>query len=158
MAIEDTFNGAKNGFASYFGYLNTVAQEMGMGQAIAFLTKKADKTGAMLGKIMKEQTGDKEFDAMAAWSSVVNSLAEDLGMTPEVLEESPQRVVFKTGKCPIYEAGRMMGLDAETIEMTCRSDTTWDTMFKVVNPNLSHRLRKFRSGPDDFCEEEIVLG
>jgi hypothetical protein len=113
--------------------------------------------GVMHGKMIKEQAGAKEFDAMAAYS-VVNSLTEGLGITPEVLEESPQRVVFKTGKCPLYEAARMIGLDAETIEITCRADKLLDTMFKQVNPNLSHRLRKFRSGPDDFCEEEIVLG
>jgi hypothetical protein len=28
---------------------------------------------------------------------------------------------------------------------------------KQLNPNLSFRVTKFRSTPDDFCEEEIVL-
>jgi len=28
---------------------------------------------------------------------------------------------------------------------------------KQLNPNLSYQLMKFRSAPDDFCEEAIVL-
>ena len=76
------------------------------------------------------------------------------------LEESPKRVVFKSGKCPIYEAAQMVGLDAKTIEAMCRAGSLkfMDTAAKQLNPNLNYQIRKFRSGPDDFCEEEILLG
>jgi len=55
----------------------------------------------------------------------------------------------------------MMGMDAKTIEnLVCRSGSIklMDAMVKQLNPNLSVRIKKFRSSADDFCEEEIVLG
>jgi hypothetical protein len=54
----------------------------------------------------------------------------------------------------------MLGMDGKTIEAMCRvSSIRFDDMrVKQLNPSLSLRLRKFRSAPDDFCEEEVVLG
>jgi len=158
MAIEDTFNGAKNAFTLFFAYLNTVAQEIGMERALALNTKMCEAMGAARGKMMKEQSDIKEFDARAA-HSLTKSVPENIGINTEVLEESPQRVVIKVGKCPIYEAAQMLGLDAKTIEAMCRTGSVrfMDTAAKQLNPNLSNRLRKFRSAPHDFCEEEIVL-
>ena len=76
----------------------------------------------------------------------------------EVVDEDPQRISFKVSKCPIYEAAQMMGVDAKTIETLCRNGPVrfMDTMTKQLNPNFSYQLKRFRSGADDFCEEEIV--
>ncbi len=76
----------------------------------------------------------------------------------EVLEESPQSVVFKVGKCPIYEAAQMMGVDAETIETLYRNGPVvfMDAMTKQLYTNFNYKLQRFRSGTDDFCEEAIV--
>jgi hypothetical protein len=159
MAIEDVFNGARSAFTFYFAYLNTVAQEIGMERALALHTKMCEAMGAMQGKMMKEQAGIEEFDAKTAYS-LTKSVPESIGISMEVLEESPQKVVIKTGKCPIYEAAQMLGLDAKTIETVCRAGALrfMDTAAKQLNPNLSHQLRKLRTAADDFCEEEIVLG
>jgi len=159
MAIEDVFNGAKTAFTFFFAYLNAVAQEIGMERAIAVQTKMCETMGAIQGKMMKERSGMKEFDRKAAWS-LVKTAPESFGITVEKLEESPQRVVNKVGRCSIYEAAQMLGMDAKTIETLCRagSITFMDAVAKQLNPNLSMRLRKFRSAPDDFCEEEMVLG
>jgi hypothetical protein len=159
MAIEDVFNGAKSAFTFYFAYLNTVAQEIGMERALALHTKMCEAMGAMQGKMMKEQAAIEEFDAKAAYS-LTKSVPESIGISMEVVEESPQRVAFKTGRCPIYEAAQMVGLDAKTIEAICRAGALrfMDTAAKQLNPNLGHQLRKLRSAADDFCEEEIVLG
>lgn len=159
MAIEDVFNGAKAVSAFYHAYLNTVAQEIGMERALALHTKMCETMGAKQGKMMKEQAGIKEFDAKTAWS-LTKTVPESIGISPEVVEESPQRVVYKESKCPIYEAAQMLGLDAKAIETLCHSgpERLMDTAVKQLNPNLSHRVRKFRSAPDDFCESEIVLG
>lgn len=156
---QDVFNGAKSAITFFFAYLNTVAQEIGMERATALDTKMCETLGAMQGKMMKEQSGMKEFDCKAAWS-LVKTAPGSLGITMEKLEESPQRVVMKMGRCPLYEAAQAVGVDAKTIETECRaaSMTFMDAVAKQLNPNLSFRLRKFRSAPDDFCEEEIVLG
>lgn len=107
---------------------------------------------------MKEQSAIKEFDAKAAWS-MVKSFKDGIGESHEVLEESPQRVVLKNGRCPMYEAARMLGMDADTIETSCHVGpmTFMDTAVKQLNPNLNLWVRKFRSTPEDFYQEEIVL-
>jgi len=115
--------------------------------------------GAMQGKMLKEQSGIKKFDAKAAWSLVKNQ-KDGLGESCEVLEESPQRVVVRNGRCPIYEAAWMLGMDARTIETGCRAGPMkfMYAVVKQLNPNLNLRVRKFRSTPDAFYDEEIVLG
>jgi hypothetical protein len=159
MSREDTFNGVRAGFLYKFAYFNTVAQEIGMERALALYTKMEEEMGAASGKMIKEQAGVEEIDAKTAQTLIGSSL-EGIGMRFEVLEESPQRVVFKPGKCPVYEAARMLGMDHETIEAICRAGSIrgMDATAKQLNPNLSFELRTFRAGPDDSCIEEIVMG
>jgi hypothetical protein len=159
MAIEDVFNGAKKALTLFDGYFNAVAQDIGMERALSLMTKVCENMGAMQGKMIKEQSGIKEFDAKTA-SSLLRSIPEGLGISMEVVEESPKRVVGKVGKCSIYEAAHMLGMDTKTIETMCRagSNRVMETIAKQLNPNLSFRVTKFRSAPDDFCLEETVLG
>jgi hypothetical protein len=51
-------------------------------------------------------------------------------------------------------------MDNESIEAVCRAGALqyMDAMVKQWNPNLSYRLRKFRSSADGHCIEEVVLG
>lgn len=157
MGMEDVFNGAKSAMTFYDAYLKTVAEEIGMDQAVSLHTKMFETMGEMQGKMIKEQAGTEEIDTKAALS-LVKSAPESLGITMEVVEESPQRVSFKVSKCPIYEAAQMMGVEPETIEALCRSGPVrfMDAMTKQLNPNFSYQLQRFRSGADDFCEEVIV--
>jgi hypothetical protein len=160
MAIEDTFNGAKNVFTLYFAYQNMVAQEIGIERANAIGAKVCESMGASIGKMIKEQAGIEKIDAKTAYS-LIKPFIQGLGINSEVIEESPQRVVSGGGRCPAFEAAQMMGLDHKTIEtMVCRpgSIKLMDAMVKQLNPDLSMQIRKFRSSADDFCEEEIVLG
>ena len=159
MAIEDTFNGAKNESSFFYAYFNAVAQEIGMERALALNTKMAEVMGANMGKMIKEQAGVEEFDAKTA-ASLARKFSEGIGGITEVIEESPQKAVIKYGRCPGYEAAQEVGLDAKTIEAECRAGAlrVLDTMVKQLNPDLNYKLTKFRSSADDFCEEEIVLG
>ena len=157
-ASDDAFNAAKTGFTLLHAYINTVAQEIGRERAGGLMTKMCETMGAKRGKMMKEQAPVKEFDAKAAWSPVKN-FKDTLGQHYEVSEESPQRVVVRTARCPIYESARTLGMDASTIETRCRTGFVriMDTAVKQLNPNLNLGVRKFRSTPDEFCEEEITL-
>ena len=158
MTIEDTFRGAKNGYIYSYAYLTMVAEEIGMERAIALENKMCEARGAIDGKIIKEQVDIKDFDAKAA-ASIAENYVESIGMRLEVIEESPQKVSFKIGRCPLYEATQVLGLDAETIEHLCRAGPVrnMDSMVKQLSPNLNYQLRKFRSGTDNFCEEVIEL-
>lgn len=158
MTIDDVFNAAKAGYTYLHAYTNTVAQEIGRERAVGLMTKMFENMGAMRGKMMKERAGVKEFDAKAAWSPIKIS-KDTIGQSYEVVEESPQRVVVRNGRCPIYEAARALGMDANTIETVCRGGPvrTMNAAVKQLNPNLNVLLQKFRSTPGDFCEEVIIL-
>jgi hypothetical protein len=160
MALEDTFNGATNAFSLAFAYINTVAQEIGMEQALALDAKTWEAMGAAQGKTMKEEAGIEGIDAQTAIALTGKLIEEGLGITSEVAEASPQRAMTKVGKCPLYEAGQMLGMDPEAIEALCRAGAIryMDAVVKQLNPSLSYQLSKFRTAADDFCEEVIVLG
>jgi hypothetical protein len=158
MGTKDVFKGAKAAYTMFDAYINTVAQDIGMERAVGLLAKTYVNMGAMQGKRMKEQAGIKKFDAKAA-SPAVKTTGDALGVSTKVAEQSPQRVVFKIGRCSIYDAAQTLGMDTKTIETMCRASTErfMDTLVKQLDPSLSFRVRKFRSTADDFCEEEIIL-
>lgn len=157
MSREDTFNGAKNAFAFFGVYINNTAQEIGMERALALFTKTCEAVGIGLGKMGKQQAGDKVIDAMAAHSLVRGD--ESLGAVNEILEESPTLVRFKCMRCPAYEASLMAGMDKAVIERMCRNGAIvgMDAAVKQLNPRLSYQLIRYRSSADDFCEEQISL-
>ena len=93
MAVEDTFNGARSGLTLLHAYTNTVAQAIGMEQALALEGKMCETMGAAQGRMIKEQAGVEEFDAKAAYPLLMNVIEAGFGILSEVTEESPQRVV-----------------------------------------------------------------
>ena len=160
MGLQDKRDGAMNAFSFLFGYLNTVAQEIGMEQATALSSDVDEAMGTQQGKMIRERTVVAEFDARTAASIAQNSIEEGFGITSEVVEDSPRKTVFKVGRCPVYEAAQKMGFDARAIKTLCHAGPLkyMEALIKQLNPDLSYQLMKFRSTADDFCEEGIVLG
>jgi hypothetical protein len=159
MASEDAFKAAKTAFTFFYAYHNTIAQEIGRERAVALLNKTFESMGARQGKMLKEQSGITKLDAKSA-IPLLKSAKDSVGIGFEVVEESPQRVVLRNGRCPFYESAQAAGVDAKFIETLCHSGPMRmaDSLVKQINPNLSIGVRKFRSTPSDFCDEEIVLG
>ncbi len=157
-ATNDVFNAGKMGLTWFHAYTNTVAQEIGRERALGLMTKMFENMGEKRGRMMKEQAGIKELDAKAFCPTLKIS-KDTIGQNYEVIEESPQRVVVRVGRCPFYEAGRALGMESNTIETVCRSGPVrlLHATVKQLNANLNGRLQKFRSTPDDFCEEVIIL-
>lgn len=159
MAITDVFEGAKNVFTFYFAYLNAVGEEIGMERAIALDAGMGEVMGAAQGQAIKAQVGMDEIDLATAASLASRSIEEGMGISSEVTEESAERIVCATGRCPLYEAHQLLGADDATIEARCRATALpyMDAMVKQWNPQLSYRLKEFRSSPEGPCLEEIVL-
>lgn len=158
MAVEGTFNGAKTALTFYGAYLNTVAQEIGMERALALHSKTLETLGTVQGKMIKDQAGIGDVDARAAYS-LVKGVPESFGIVLEVLEEGPATVRFRCRQCSAYEGWQMAGLDDKTRETMCRAGSLrlMDAAVKQLDPRLTYQLAKYRSRPDDFCEEQIVL-
>ncbi|MGD1120099.1 MAG: hypothetical protein ABR886_11545 [Dehalococcoidales bacterium] len=144
--------------AQYYGFVNWVAHEIGTERTLGILTKMADFGGTIAGKSMKQQAPDKKFELKTALQWAENTLKENL-IPYQITEETPQKVTIKVTKCSNYDAAHMAMMDDKTIEAVCRTCNIrfQDVLFKQLNPGLSARIKKFRSTPDDFCEEEILL-
>jgi hypothetical protein len=156
MASEDVLSGARAAFILFDAYLGTVAQELGMERAVGLLTKMCESMGAIQGQMLKQQAGVKQADAKTGGALAI-TVPESLGIALQVIEESPQKAVWKAGRCSLYEAAQMLGMDAKSM---CRAGPLrfMDTVVKQLNPNLSWQVLKYRSSADDFCEEACVLG
>jgi len=159
MTKEDAFNAATFAFASYDGFFGTVAEAIGMEQTLALQSQADEVMGAAQGKMIKEQAGVDQVDAQTAHALLENILAT-LGMSSEVIEASPQKVVLKAGRCPIYEAGLAIGMEPAQIEAMCRAGPIkfMSAAAQQLNPDLSYSLQAFRSVPEEGCIEQIVLG
>ena len=159
MPNEDTFNGAKGAFMVYQTLFNVLTEELGQERALALNVKANERTGTEIGRMIKEQTGVEEMDIKGATTLVRNAIEQSFGIVSEVTEESDNRVVFKLDRCPVHEAARDTGMDAETIEAQCRSGavTYMSTMLKQLNPNLDYELVRCRATADEPCEEAITL-
>jgi serine/threonine-protein kinase len=107
---------------------------------------------------LKDRASTLRMDAKTA-ATLLLELVVVVGFEPELLEEGPNRVLFKTGRCPIYVAGRALGLDHSAIEALCRTRILprIDRAAKELDPRLRWGLVQFRAGKDDSCIEEILM-
>ena len=157
MTKEEAFNAAQFAYAAYDAFFDAVAQQVGREQALVIQTNALQALGAAQGQMIQAQAGMEVADAEAAYA-LLSAAIGIIGFETELVESSPDKVVFKPGRCPICEAAQAMGWDHETREAGCRSGSIpfMDAAVKQLNPNLSYRLAKFTSGSDDSCLEEIV--
>ena len=107
---------------------------------------------------LKDRVGKRRVGAKEA-AELLLELVGVVGFEPEFLEQSPKRVLVKPGRCPVYEAGRALGMDHSAIESLCRTRILprMDRAAKELNPELRTGLVRFRSGKDDSCIEEIFV-
>ena len=114
--------------------------------------------GTHMGQMTKEEMGITELDAKTA-AKITKSVVSGFGISNVDAEEKPTSVLIKVHGCPIYEGELAIGTDDEAIETKCRKGALifMDTFFKQLDPNANYQLKKFRSAPDGYCEEELTL-
>jgi len=157
MEIEDAFNAASNVFSMFGVFFDAVAKEIGRQKANSFLSESLGNFGASAGKASKEQMGIKELDVKTT-SSFIKAMYEGLGVSV-VIQESPRKLVFRNGKCPVYTGLKNVGYRDEDIEDFCRKGpgAMMDALFKQLDPTVTYTFTKYRRSPDDVCEEEVVF-
>lgn len=160
MKTEATFNGVKNGLIFLYAFQNKVAQEIGKERALELEAMSNTEMGSAQGMMLKEQIGQNNIDAISAAKIIFKYLEQELGITPVVKEESPDKVVYSCGRCPIFESYQLLGADNKDIETSCRASAVgfMDALVKQLNPELNYELLRFRSAADDSCDEVIFLG
>lgn len=135
-----------------------MVKEDGTEKTYNMIEETCQTMGALQGKMSKSQARREKIKEMNPKNASI--LASDaikgFGIESEILKETDEKVSIKVGKCPVYEAAKMMGLDPEPF---CRRSAIpfMDSLVKELSPDLQYELEKFRTGQDDFCEESIVL-
>ncbi|HEQ98379.1 MAG TPA: hypothetical protein ENO22_03445 [candidate division Zixibacteria bacterium] len=160
MSYEDILKGAANAFTLHYAYINNVGKEIGIDKAEEISADVCRMMGSMRGKIIKENADLEQFTPEAAAAAARGSIEEDFGIITKLIEEGPDRIVYECRNCPVYDGAYRAGMDPGSIEAQCRYAPVgyMEALVRELNPNLSYRLRKFRTSADDTCEEEIVLG
>lgn len=135
-----------------------MVKEIGEEKTYDLIETTCQNVGSIQGKMSKSQARRekiKEMDPINA-SILAAGAIKGFGIETEVLKESDEKVSVKVGKCPVYEAAKMMGLNAEQL---CRRSAIpfMNSLVKELSPNLQYELEKFRTGQDDYCEESITL-
>jgi len=158
MTVEDRFSAAQTSLWFLNAYVNNVADEIGSERAMALYARTAQQGGEMQGRIARQEAGDRDLEAHAAYS-ILRAIPDSMGIVGEVLEESPSLVQVRVPKCSIYESYLMAGLDEAAMQARCRlgSMRFMDTEAKQLNPHLTFQLTKFRASPNDACLEELRL-
>ena len=113
----------------------------------------------MQGMMIKGQMDSEEIGLSEAGQVLLKQIETGFGILSEVADESSNKITCKVGRCPVFEAAQLLGMDVKDIETTCRATSIrfMDAMAKQLNPNLSYQLTKFRSTADESCEESIIL-
>jgi hypothetical protein len=141
-----------------FAYQNTVAQAIGMERAMALNTAMVQSFGAAQGKQLSKQFDIQEILPEMAGSLAGEFLERSLGIRTEAAEGDAEKAVINVGRCPIYEAAQVLGMEHDAIEALCRAGSIpyMDALINQLNPDLDYDLRQFRPSADGSCIEVIV--
>ena len=159
MSEKDVLSGATVAYTAYFAYVKTLIQDMGKEKALAYMTQSDTARGIKAGAEIKAEAGGKDFSVKETLETIVE-MAKGIGGIDTVLEvtDDSAKTVTAFGKCPVYEAGKAVGMEDEEIETLCRASSLpfLDSVVRQLNPNLCYTVTAFRSEEYKGCVEEIV--
>jgi len=114
---------------------------------------------AILFPMIKKDFNIPGDDAIAAMNvfDVVANITISPEFEAERVEESPKRVVQRTTKCPWMERANEYGLTAEFASCP-EGHQAWGVGgCKALNPKLTHKMTKFMTKGDPYCEYVVEL-
>ena len=156
MVRDEAYNAAKYVFTRYGRYFKDTADIIGIDKAIEIYSKFGEKDGENSAQMLEAEWKDKKLDLNAIGKMWVNYY-ESVGYDNKI-EVSPTSILFRMDKCPFYSGFIEAGVKHEDIEKMCRgSNKSFGSKLKKFDSNAGSRVAKFRSGIDDYCEEEITL-
>lgn len=156
LVREDVFNAAKYVFLRYGRYFKDTADIIGIDQAIEIFTKFGERDGETSVEMLEEEWKDKELD-LTAIGTMWKDFYEGVGYENKI-EVTPTSIRFRMDKCPFYAGFLEAEIKHEDIEKMCRKNNKgFGSKLKKFNPNAGARVLRFRSGINDYCEEEITL-
>ena len=146
MSSEDIFKTATAWTTFYGQFLKEVIDEIGLPRTLVLHRKHGENAGAMFASELKKLGAFKP----EALGKMMEQAYKPMGIINLELEATPNSLVEKNGKCPVYEGFKMAGLDDETIDKFCmsREGAVKDAItgaFPEVKASMT------RDKPDGYC-------
>jgi hypothetical protein len=159
MIREEVFQATKKVFGLYGAFFDVVAQEMGIEKALSLHVRAHETLGIKAGKALCEVVGTAGCD-IHKLGAILRESNLSIGIESELKHADATSAVFHNLQCPLYEGYRMGGLDEHTAEVLCQlgAPAKLGSTLRQLNPNLTHRITRYRTRLDEPCEEEITLG
>jgi hypothetical protein len=156
MTDEQVFMATRKVYALYGAFFKAVSQEVGLDRALALHAQAHEEQGVASGKLLKEKLGDRELD-LRELGSILQQSNLSIGIDSQLSHADASSVVFSNARCPMYDGYRMGGLDDETAEALCQrgAPAKLGAMLQLLDPGISYRLTRYRSNPEEPCEEEV---
>ena len=146
MSREEVFTTATIWAKMYCDFLQKIISEIGLPRTIELQKTHGEINGAMYVNEMQKQ-GKFDPEALAAF---MKPGYEKMGIINIEIEATPDSLVVKNGKCPVYEGFKMAGMDDETIHKFCtnRESATLSAITEAF-PEVKASLT--RDKPDGYC-------
>ncbi len=146
MSSEDIFTTATAWTTFYGQFLKEIIDNIGLPRTIAMHRKHGENAGAMFASELKK-LGAFNSEALG---TMMDQAYKPLGIINLEFEATPDSLVEKNGKCPVYEGFKMAGLDDDTIDMLCmsREGAVKDAIIGAF-PEVKASMT--RDKPDGYC-------
>ena len=155
MSREEIYEATKRVYALYGAFFGAVAREVGNERALALHAQAHEEQGLASGDMLKQKIGERpDIETLGA---VLRASNLSIGIDSQLAAANSSSALFCNWQCPMYDGYRMGGLDDETAEALCQRGAAakLGTMLKQLDPDIVYHLKRYRSKPDDTCEEEI---
>jgi len=140
-----------------YKYVDTVAREIGVEKALGLLCDVMEPLARHQAQVIRETMPAASHDVGTAFALSRTIIGMAFGMELTPIEQRPDRVLARSGRCPVFEACQLWGVEPRGI---CRAGPTRfiDRTLKLLNPELSYQIVKYRASAGDFCQSAVVLG
>lgn len=158
MLSEEAFNAARIAMTSFGVFFHEIIKEIGVDRTLELSLKPFER-------FVLEERVPQVKSLLKRNALDLNALAKQFeqywlmaGYDAKV-EATPTSVITTTKRCPFYEAFLEAGHDHSFVEAYCRKkDEVADAIYQQhLGTHAGLKMRKFRTGPDDFCIEETIL-
>jgi len=157
MESEEIYFATRKVFATYAAFFTEVAHTVGIEKTLTLHERVHERLGMGLAQLLSGPCHERcELETLR---DLLVQNNRSLGMSSEVLESTPDLVVIKNDRCPMYDGYWMGGMDERTSRMLCERGCTvkLNTALRVLNPHIEHRVKSYRASTEDACLEEIRL-
>ena len=154
---EDSFTVAKSYCMALGAFFHDIATNIGVDHALEMLIEQRRCFFRERAQTVQQLMERQAFD-LNTFAAEAETQWQYFGFD-STIESTSISIITKTAKCPFYAGFLAAGVDHNIIEAFCRGkDKAGDTQYKqIVGPYAGLKMRKFRSGPDDYCIEETIL-